>query len=286
MKKKFFTCMPRLILSLIICIGMLLPINVNASEFVPETYNEYELIMEKINSIKKNRSVNSSELETAIKELEMLKKHIYSMKEWSIDQLKSANYTETQIENIRTYDGSNEKTSRAAASISRTKARFEIKRYDSSKKRTKAKVYLTYTMNGVPSPNLNAAIAVGLNDGGIWFDSGSGNMVVKYQSYYNNSYHYVEYDHTGVAASQSTGARVFNYNLHKTINNYAYYANTITINFEASRQGNIQVVTCVNKFTRETFGASGSIGLSLSGLSMSFTGSKRTEEINFSAFQS
>lgn len=45
-------------------------------------------------------------------------------------------------------------------------------------------------------------------------------------------------------------------------------------------------MTCVNKFTQETWGASGSIGISLSGLSMSFTGSQRTEEINFSSFQS
>lgn len=177
-------------------------------------------------------------------------------------------------------------TQRAAATISRTLARFEIKSYNSSTNRTRAKVYIKYTMNSVPSPNLNAAIGVGLNDGGVWFDSGTGNMVVKYQSYYNGGYHYAEYNHSVVKASNSTGARVFNFNLHKTLNNYPYYANTISVNFEASRQGRIQVVTCVNKFTRETWGASGSIGLSISGPSISFSGSVRTEEINFSAFQS
>ena len=281
-KNTFF----KFLLSFFLCITLIQPSLASALDN-EDSFNEYDLIVQKINSAKKFKTTNNSELTKAQNELKDLKEHIYSLKTKSLFELRAANCTDEQIYAIQNYDGSDAMTRAASAVISRTKAQFRKKKYNSSTKRTEALVYTTYTMNGVPSFNLPATIVIGIHDGGNWFDSGKGNMVVKYRSYYNNSYHYLEYNHTGKAASNSTGARSFDFDLHKTSNGYAYYANTISVNFEASRQGKIQVATCVNSFSRIT-SSIGSVGfsVSVSGLSFSISGGLTNSTTKFSAFQS
>ncbi len=259
----------------------------SALEQQPESYNEYDLIVEKIQSAKMFRSTDNSQLTNAEKELEDLKVHIYSLKEKSLDELKAANCTEEQIYNIKNYDGSDAMTRAASSVITRTKTQFNIKKYNSSTNRTTAKVYTTYTMNGVPSPNFRATVVIGIHDGGNWFDTGSGNLVVKYQSYYNGSYHYMQDNLIGVQAANSEGARNFTFELHHTKDGYAYYANTLTVNFEASRQGHIQVATCTNSFSRITVGiASAGFSVSVTGISFSISGGVSVSTIDFPAFQS
>ena len=274
-------------ISLSILLGLCFIYPVSAAEPAGETYNEFDMIMQEMNDAKRFRSKGNVNLQKAQESLQELKEHIYKMKEKPIEELRAANYTDSQIKSIQNYDGSDEMTRAASSTITRNKTQFLIKKYNSSTDRTNAKVYITYTMNGVPSPNLRATIAAGLNDGGNWFDSAKGNLVVKYRSYYNGGYHYTEDNLIGRTASNSTGARNFDFELHHNINGYAYYGNTLTLNFEASRQGRIQVVTCVNSFSRITVGpSSAGFSLSVSGLSFSISGGISRQTIDFSAFDS
>lgn len=281
-------------IKLILCSIMvitLIPKNVFAQTYLSdenkcESFTEYELIMSYINKEKRNINSNDlQELHDAEQELRDLKNHIYNMKEKSIEELKAYNYTDEQIFNIKNYDGSNEMTAKASSVITRNSASFTSKSYNSTTKRTTAKIKCTYTINGVPTPNLDAAIYVGLHDGGNWFDSGNGTLSVKYRSYYNDSMHYKTLSFNGKAGSFSTGSRLFTFDLHKTYDNYAYYVNSMTLTFNAGRSGNISKVQCVNGFTRRKAKISAGIGISSSGLSISFTGGLLTSTIHWSAFQ-
>lgn len=283
MKKNIFACLSKVLMSLILCMGILSSTNVSALEYVPETFNEYDLILDQINNIKKSRSVDSIDLKEALKDLDILKEHIYSMKEWSLNELKAANYTEDQIYNIQNYDGSDKMTQRAAALVTRSSYTFPKNQYSKSDNRTDVTVNAVYDINGVPSPNLNAALAIGLSDGGIWYDTGSGSMTINYTGYANNSMQYATKTTSGEVASNSTGARKFQFALHT--NNTAghlCYAKKLTVTFSAGRQGKIDVTQCTQQFSRQALFGSASISFKVVSVSLDLGG---TGQIDFGAFQ-
>lgn len=175
-------------------------------------------------------------------------------------------------------------TSKAAALVTRISQDFTKNQYSKSKNRTDATVQIIYNIKGVPSPNLNAALAVGLHDGGIWFDTSSGSMLINYAGYANGKNQYAKKTVSGNYASNTTGARKFQFPLH--INNSSgniCYANKLTVTFSAGRQGKIAKTQCVQQFSRQPLlGGGASISFSVLGFSLNLGG---IGKINFSAFQ-
>lgn len=87
---------------------------------------------------------------------------IYNMKDLAIEQLKKRNYTASQIEAIKTYDGSNAMTVRAAAIVIGS---YNISdyRYDSSTNLTYATGNATVTWQGTPFFQLVDQFAIALS---------------------------------------------------------------------------------------------------------------------------
>lgn len=67
-------------------------------------------------SIMKSNEI-SKKIEESGNKINKFKNHIYELKEFSVEELKQRNYNDDQIEAIKTYDGSEEKSIKAAATI-------------------------------------------------------------------------------------------------------------------------------------------------------------------------
>ena len=90
------------------------------------------MIMQEMNDAKRFRSKENINIQKVQESLQELKEHIYKMKEKPIEELRAANYTDSQIKSIQNYDGSDEMTRTASSTITRNKTQFLIKKYNSS----------------------------------------------------------------------------------------------------------------------------------------------------------
>lgn len=85
MRKRYISLELKIGVFIAMSLCMILPIDVNALEPNVEVYNEFDIIMETINKEKQTRSTNHDQMNKALKDLDNLKEHIYSMKEWPIE---------------------------------------------------------------------------------------------------------------------------------------------------------------------------------------------------------
>lgn len=120
-----------------------------------------------------------SEIKNAIDEYPA---YIYRMKELSINQLKNRNYTDEQIEAIKNYDGSENMTSLAAATVTGTYS-ISNYRYDSSANLTYATGNATATWQGTPFFQLVDQFAIALGAGVGNFIHQSSSCTATYKGY-------------------------------------------------------------------------------------------------------
>lgn len=96
------------------------------------------------------RSATSSEqLQDSNKRIENFKKNIYELKKLSVDELHRFNYTDSQIEAIKTYDDLEAKSVKAVTTV-----KFNVKKnqlsYDSKSGLSTVKATVNFTWNGSP----------------------------------------------------------------------------------------------------------------------------------------
>lgn len=132
--------------------------------------NEFEVLMEekKIIGSKKTKSKNKElkEIDLKIKEF---KEHIYSLMDYDTKELKHYGYDDAQILAIKNYDGSDEKTMRASATITASvNSKPTTYSYNASSNSTTFKQTVVFTVNGVLGWYFT-------NFAGITFTSSNGN---------------------------------------------------------------------------------------------------------------
>lgn len=114
--------------------------------------NIYEQLKSEYNSLESKQfriksNIEASELQDVQNEISNFKNHIYELKELPVEELMRYNYTNDQIEAIKTYDGSEVKSLKASATL-----KFSVKKnslsYSSSKGLSTMKATVTFTWNG------------------------------------------------------------------------------------------------------------------------------------------
>lgn len=110
-----------------------------------ELKSEYNYLKSKQLLTKSNKI--SGELANVQNEITSFKNHIYELKELPVEELKRYNYNDNQIEAIKTYDGSEEKSIMASATMT-----FSVKKntlsYNSSTGLSTVKATVTFTWSG------------------------------------------------------------------------------------------------------------------------------------------
>lgn len=141
--------------------------------------NEFEQINSQIKYVQKKR--NYYIIKNDIENYQLLLKaksefiqHIYDMKNLSVEELKKRNYTNDQIYAIQNYDGSDELSARAAATVKGTLT-LNNYAYNSSKNTTQVKTTFTCTWNGTPAFKYSDHIGIGVagSEASFFYDSAS-----------------------------------------------------------------------------------------------------------------
>lgn len=161
------------IMSLSMTLLFLLPISSVNALAPPDdevVINEFAVLLEEkkiIDSKKTNtKSQQLNEIDLKIKEF---KDHIYSLKDYDQDELKHYGYNDAQITAIKSYDGSDEKTLLASATITASVSNSPITySYNASSNSTTFKQTVTFTVNGVLGWYFT-------NYAGVTFTAGNGN---------------------------------------------------------------------------------------------------------------
>lgn len=166
-------------------------IEINEYESLVQECNEYE------NYIKENKQLLTNEEIENYNNVKDIKNkyhdYIYEQQKLSVDELKSQNYTDEQIQAIKDYDGSEEMTLRASASVSATLKLTKFT-YKSSEKRTYASATFTGHWNGSPFVKNQDTIGIGITGSNARFARVGSSNYVKHADgtmYYNtaNKYH-------------------------------------------------------------------------------------------------
>lgn len=88
------------------------------------------------------------------------KKHVYSLKNKSIEELSFYGYNDSQIEAIKAYDGSSEMSTRSSAVVE-AEATPKTFSYNSSTNITTVEAEVTFTWSGIPAYHYTNAVALG-----------------------------------------------------------------------------------------------------------------------------
>lgn len=127
--------------------------------------SEYGAILEKIKTIniKNARSLNKNdkELIKLLKERNDYQNYIYDLKELPENELATMNFNNTQINAIKTFDGTDEKATRASAYISAT-LRLTSFYYTASTNRTTASATFSGKWVGTPLYKMQDTTAIGM----------------------------------------------------------------------------------------------------------------------------
>lgn len=107
------------------------------------------------------------------------KKHIYSMKDLSIEELREFNYSDLQIEAIKNYDGSREMTIAAATTVS---VYCDIYNVYKTSAGSGCRVLSTFSINGVLSTifsdifvlTISQPLSISYREGHLVYSNGSG----------------------------------------------------------------------------------------------------------------
>lgn len=155
----------KIIIALIVPLLICCFYNTNAKAKNTNVSNEYETLIEELEMAKKaNLLSRSTSTQKAVLEaeskIEGFKEHIYSLKNKSNEELSFYGYNESQIEAIKTYDGSSEMSTRASAIVTAT-AKRKTFTYNSSTNITTIAAEVTFTWSGIPAYHYTNAVALG-----------------------------------------------------------------------------------------------------------------------------
>lgn len=144
------------------CAVSLANIEVDASD--DTVINQYLLLKNQYNITKSRYMLcethsNAVKLNKAGKDIDRLKNHIYELKSKSREELKRYKYTNSQIDAIKNYDGTEEMTVKASSKI-----KFSVKRnilsYDAKTGLSTVKATVSFSWNGTPEDYGNDAFAM------------------------------------------------------------------------------------------------------------------------------
>lgn len=181
---------------------------------VPESkdyyMNEYEGLLNQINELG-NKVLTRSTFSTQedvdtynylLEQKDNFVDYIYEQKNLSVDELKELKYTDTQIEAIKSYDGSEEKTLRASATVTGN-LRITGHRYYPTDNRTYTEVDFYGWWNGSPFFKGQDVIGIGIRGTQNYFQYSSSNSIRHADgSYVNNTNRTY---HSGVGVSYKFG---------------------------------------------------------------------------------
>lgn len=126
--------------------------------------NQYLLLKNQYNITKSRYMLcethsNAVKLNKAGKDIDRLKNHIYELKSKSREELKRYKYTNSQIDAIKNYDGTEEMTVKASSKI-----KFSVKKnilsYDAKTGLSTVKATVSFSWNGTPEDYGNDAFAM------------------------------------------------------------------------------------------------------------------------------
>lgn len=144
------------------CAVSLANIEVDASD--DTVINQYLLLKNQYNITKSRYMLcethsNAVKLNKAGKDIDRLKNHIYELKSKSREELKRYKYTNSQIDAIKNYDGTEEMTVKASSKI-----KFSVKKnilsYDAKTGLSTVKATVSFSWNGTPEDYGNDAFAM------------------------------------------------------------------------------------------------------------------------------
>lgn len=176
MKQKSIEKFGKIIISMFLCV-VLMPIcptlaleDENMLESIPNKEQHYETseygaILSKLKSIENQqiakKRYNSNELLEVLRERQEYHNYIYELKEKRIDELVDMNFDNTQINAIKTFDGSDEKALLSSAYISATLKLTKFN-YTSSTNRTNASATFSGKWVGTPLYKMQDTTAIGM----------------------------------------------------------------------------------------------------------------------------
>ena len=116
--------------------------------------NEYQSLLNEYDRLSKEALVkpntaNVSQVTSLKASIESYPSYIYSLQSKSYEELKQFNYTDSQISAIKDYNGSEQMTIAASATVSGSVS-LSSRSYNSSSNKTTARVTATVRWNGVP----------------------------------------------------------------------------------------------------------------------------------------
>lgn len=126
--------------------------------------NQYLLLKNEYNITKSRYMLsetdsNAVKLNKAEKDIDRFKNRIYELKGKSIEELKRYNYTDSQIDAIKNYDGTEEMSVKASSKI-----KFSVKKntlsYNSKTGLSTVKATVSFSWNGTPEDYGNDAFAM------------------------------------------------------------------------------------------------------------------------------
>lgn len=126
--------------------------------------NQYLLLKNEYNITKSRYMLsethnNAVKLNKAGKDIDCFKNHIYELKDKSREELKRYKYTNSQIDAIKKYDGTEEMTVKASSKI-----KFSVKKnilsYDAKTGLSTVKATVSFSWNGTPEDYGNDAFAM------------------------------------------------------------------------------------------------------------------------------
>lgn len=126
--------------------------------------NQYLLLKNEYNITKSRYMLyetdsNAVKLNKAGKDIDRFKNHIYELKGKSTEELKRYKYTNSQIDAIKNYDGTEEMTVKASSKI-----KFSVKKnilsYDAKTGLSTAKATVSFSWNGTPEDYGNDSFAM------------------------------------------------------------------------------------------------------------------------------
>lgn len=226
-------------------------------------YSENEFIalnneIESYNNLK-SISTDSSHYNELVENKGKFKQHIYSLKAKKVSELKEMNYTDSQISAIKNYDGSDELSARAAATVRGTLSVSSFK-YNSSTKKTNITAKYTVKWNGTPYFKYYDVMAIAIAGSEKKFmhngSSFSCNKVI---------------DKAGTNASRNihNGAGVsYKFNIADKNNSAVFSSATVT--YKAIAGGKVSVAAVEARYAHWQLSASPEFSISTSGISIGF----------------
>ena len=233
--------------------------------------NTIETLVEELEYAKSYYTLNKSSIaKNEINEIENkiddFKEHIYSLKDKSVEELLFYGYNDSQIQAIKTYDGSSEMSAKASAVVT-AQASKKTFTYDSSTNITTVAAIVKFTWSGIPAYHYTNAVALGYEaDNGNNFQKitvASGSLTYKEYVAVNDTrttFAFADkYGDTGV-----NGSYAFTFPVRKDGEVYAKYLKEGTFTATAKVSGNLSYFNFRFLYAYKTYKFAANFGINIS----------------------